>query len=423
MFILIFAVFLSVAWAGTASSLLPPLPDAKLSQKASAKGGTPIDRSYEEFIALAMQDPAGSPSNLTPEQSAFGVLIADWVTKDDKVPNSGGTVFIEQPSGCSYRVVDTNVIHQLYSITKIAVGTGVSGVVSLGVEKTNGKKVAPRGVALKEQFFSNSEEVARVVRETGIQMVLMGAKPKVTMDVYRAWVGPRPTTGLEGYPANRPNLNMGQRADVSMWIAMEQADTSLESHWGCSSKPSVKANPQKCPDLESFTGLLQSIAKRYETMHQTGVEHRDLKMDNIMMKDGEAYPIDFGLSRPIVGGQVKTDAYSFGKMILDFSKDCFAKTFGQSSDPVIAAIHPPPTFPVPTPNNLQRYISKLPNPYPNDYPLWRRVLDMGIKYFATCAGPTAQCRAGIFKDIALELGEIGSKIRLTSLAAKVQASQ
>jgi hypothetical protein len=140
---------------------------------------------------------------LTPAQIQYGELCAKWITLDSNVPKSGGTIMIGS-KGVNYSPVEKDLLNKKYVLTRTAVGTGVSGVVSLGKAKADNK-----AVALKEQFFVDSGEVSRIVRETGLQMHLANfgktLKPpvKITMDVYEAWAGPRPT--LSGYPPNRPN--------------------------------------------------------------------------------------------------------------------------------------------------------------------------------------------------------------------------
>jgi serine/threonine protein kinase len=168
--------------------------------------------------------------------------------------------------------------------------------------------------------------------------------------------------------------------------------------------------------LKEFANTLHKLAVRYEAMHAGGIVHRDCKLDNIMMKGSEPYPIDFGLSRPInlKTNNVADDVASFGKMILDFSSTCFAKTYGQSVDPVGAAVHPP-TYIGFVPTSFKRYIDAMPKTLPDDYPVWKRVMSLGMKMYQECAKSKAVCARPYFSGVKGELNAIKLKAVVSSL--------
>ena len=55
-------------------------------------------------------------------------------------------------------------------------------------------------------------------------------------------------------------------------------------------------------------GLFRQIVSGLRAAHEKGVVHRDLKPANIMIEDGVAYIMDFGIARQVEGGTMMTMA-------------------------------------------------------------------------------------------------------------------
>ena len=74
-------------------------------------------------------------------------------------------------------------------------------------------------------------------------------------------------------------------------LLMELGDGCLTDYTTKQTKPRL-SNQQKCQ-------IILEIAQGLEYIHSKGCIHRDIKLDNILMKDGHPKIADFGLARSI----------------------------------------------------------------------------------------------------------------------------
>ncbi|WP_437956333.1 protein kinase [Sorangium sp. So ce119] len=175
-----------------------------------------------------------------------------------------------------------------YTLQKI-IGKGVSGNVALAEHQSQGetKKVVVKKIRLEPG--KEREQVDNILRESAIQMYLMdrGDEP-VVVKLQKALV-----------------------AKDSIYIVLEPADGSLESH--------LQKDP---PSRTQLISIFHDLAGSYAEMHKAGILHKDIKADNVLVKDGKYLISDFGLSKRIDGVQqrINEDAKRFGLMILEHTE-------------------------------------------------------------------------------------------------------
>ncbi len=96
-------------------------------------------------------------------------------------------------------------------------------------------------------------------------------------------------------------------------LIMERMDGDLEKHMRGSKKPEIV--------VDLFKQVLVSVKR----MHEEGVPHLDLKLANILIKDGKTYLNDFDLSREFVGNKkrplIGTFQYVPRETVLSMAKD------------------------------------------------------------------------------------------------------
>ncbi|WP_437810164.1 protein kinase domain-containing protein [Sorangium sp. So ce1078] len=175
-----------------------------------------------------------------------------------------------------------------YTLQKI-IGKGVSGNVALAEHQSQGetKKVVVKKIKLEPG--KEREQLDNILRESAIQMYLMeqGDKP-VVVKLQKALV-----------------------AKDSIYIVLDPADGSLESH--------LQKDP---PSRTQLISIFHDLAGSYAEMHKAGILHKDIKADNVLVKDKKYLISDFGLSKRIdgVGQRINEDAKRFGLMILEHTE-------------------------------------------------------------------------------------------------------
>jgi serine/threonine protein kinase len=124
-----------------------------------------------------------------------------------------------------------------------------------------------------------------------------------------------PTTVWEGellVSMDHPNVIRGIECGTtgSYRIAMEYAQTPLSRYIGC------------CNNEEEENKLLRifyEISSALAYLHRRKLVHRDLAMDNIMLKDDTVKLIDFGMAVPlgcdVAAGRMGTPSYMAPEMI------------------------------------------------------------------------------------------------------------
>jgi len=248
---------------------------------------------------------------------------------------AGGTVMVTS-NGVVYDSTITDHTGTTFEIENPAVAKGVAGVVSLGHYKDETTKE----VAIKEQYFTggkdkdetHKKEIAAFMREVAIQYVINSGTKKATLELYESYVGPR-------------GDKMGYDAKPRAWgpagyfiILQKAAGGDLEDRWGTAYKENSTEDKTKCPTRREMIRVYVALMEKYIIMHEHGIQHRDIKPDNILFIGDKPFPADFGRSKPINedGEGVKDDVGSFGKMILQHLEHCYANTWGKRRDPTLA---------------------------------------------------------------------------------------
>lgn len=180
-----------------------------------------------------------------------------------------------------------------YKLEKI-IGKGVSGNVASAKHK--GQKLVVKKIKVKDE-----KHLHDILRETAIQMELNKEDKKDSQ-------------------SHTPSYAVVKKAVVvtnTVYIIMEAADTSWESE--------LKEKP---PSIKDLLSALQKLAKGYKQMHDKKYVHKDIKPDNVLVKDGNLLISDFGLTKSqATTDDQKEDHKFFGKMIFELLEE-HSKSFG-----------------------------------------------------------------------------------------------
>jgi serine/threonine protein kinase len=175
-----------------------------------------------------------------------------------------------------------------YTLQKV-IGKGISGNVALAEHQSQGQTQKVVVKKIKLEVGKEREQLDNILRESAIQMYLMDQDSEpVVVKLQKALV-----------------------ARDSIYIVLDPAEGSLESH--------LQKNP---PSRTQLISIFHDLAGSYAEMHRAGILHKDIKADNVLVKDGKYLVSDFGLSKRIDGAQqrINEDAKRFGLMILEHTE-------------------------------------------------------------------------------------------------------
>ena len=167
---------------------------------------------------------------------------------------------------------------------------GGFGIVYLGWDE-----VLRTHVSIKEYF---PRELAGRGRETEEVSIYKGEAEEIF------------EKGLEKFLDEARVMAAFQHLDGIVWVrdffyANQTAYIIMEYVDGMNIKEHVEKYGRM--DLEKVLGIMQSVLKSLEQIHQKGLIHRDVSPENIVIdKEGNPYLIDFGITRPYTGNDFKT---------------------------------------------------------------------------------------------------------------------
>jgi tRNA A-37 threonylcarbamoyl transferase component Bud32 len=171
---------------------------------------------------------------------------------------------------------------QNYDLEKV-IGKGISGNVALAQHKG-------RNVVVKKIKVQNPAQLQKILRETAIQMDLNAGDRK---------------SDTKSYAVAHKAIVVGD----TVYIIMEAADSNWDS--------TLKENP---PALKELLLSLKKLADGYKHMHSRGYLHKDIKPENVLVKDNDLFISDFGETLTHAE-DTSADSKLFGRMIFDLLKE------------------------------------------------------------------------------------------------------
>ncbi|QPF76081.1 serine/threonine protein kinase [Roseateles sp. DAIF2] len=154
-------------------------------------------------------------------------------------------------------------------------GRGAMAVVHLAIEKSSGRKVAIKRLALQREFAAED-----------------------LIDVRQRFMREARAAGHLQHPEILQVLDAGQ-AGQDAWIAMEYAPGQDLSHY---------TRPGTLLPVREVLALVLRLARALAYAHQQGVVHRDIKPSNVMLDraSGALKIMDFGIARIADGSRTRT---------------------------------------------------------------------------------------------------------------------